>query len=522
MVGLSGGVDSAVAAHLLIGQGHRVEALFMKNWEEDDAPGYCAAAQDLADAAAVAGHLGIELHTVNFAAEYWERVFQYFLEEYRALRTPNPDVLCNREIKFRAFLDHALRLGADWIATGHYARVTRDAAGSHLRLGADPDKDQTYFLHLLDQHQLARTLFPLADLTKREVRSIARELGLPNAAKRDSTGICFIGERRFRDFLARYLPSDPGPIETPDGRLLGEHQGLAYYTIGQRQGLGIGGVWDTGEAPWFVAAKDAEANRLVVVQGGDHPRLGRQVALQELGERALADEADAGAVALVVHRQRALVRDATHRGFGQVPDGKHRPGQQVTGHAVQEVGLVLGGVRGAQQVRPPADEGGAGIVAGREPPRAEPLGVLEAHAELDLAIAGNVGIRRASGAQFLEEVREHAVAVLRREVHGVQRNAELVADLARVLQVGRSRAVTVLVLVPVAHEQRVHVVTGVLEQRGRDGGIHAAGDAEDDSLCAAHAAILACSPSCRGCVSPAACALPAPRLRIRCMSAETP
>ena len=273
MIGLSGGVDSAVAAHLLIGQGHRVEALFMKNWEEDDTPGYCAAAQDLADAAAVAGHLGIELHTVNFAAEYWERVFQYFLEEYRALRTPNPDVLCNREIKFRAFLDHALRLGADWIATGHYARVTRDATGSHLRLGADPDKDQTYFLHLLDQHQLARTLFPLADLTKREVRSIARELGLPNAAKRDSTGICFIGERRFRDFLARYLPSDPGPIETPDGRLLGEHQGLAYYTIGQRQGLGIGGVSDAGEAPWFVAAKDAEANRLVVVQGGDHPLL---------------------------------------------------------------------------------------------------------------------------------------------------------------------------------------------------------------------------------------------------------
>jgi tRNA-specific 2-thiouridylase len=273
MVGLSGGVDSAVAAHRLLGQGYRVEALFMKNWEEDDAPGYCAAAQDLRDAAAVAERLGIELRTVNFAAEYWDRVFADFLAEYRALRTPNPDVLCNREIKFRAFLDHALGLGADWIATGHYARVTRDAAGSHLRLCADPDKDQTYFLHLLDQPQLARSLFPLADLTKGEVRALARGLGLPNAAKRDSTGICFIGERRFRDFLARYLPRDPGPIETPEGRVLGEHQGLAYYTIGQRQGLGIGGVAEAQEAPWFVAAKDLGANRLVVVQGGDHPRL---------------------------------------------------------------------------------------------------------------------------------------------------------------------------------------------------------------------------------------------------------
>ncbi len=273
MIGLSGGVDSAVTAQLLIERGHRVEALFMKNWEEDDAPGYCAAAEDLADASAVARCLGIEFHAVNFAAEYWERVFQAFLEEYGALRTPNPDVLCNREIKFRAFLDHALSLGADWIATGHYARVTRDAAGSHLRLCADPDKDQTYFLHLLDQDQLARSLFPLADLTKREVRAIARELGLPNADRRDSTGICFIGERRFRDFLSRYLPREPGPIETPEGRRLGEHQGLAYYTIGQRQGLGIGGVVQAAEAPWFVAAKDVDQNRLIVVQGGDHPLL---------------------------------------------------------------------------------------------------------------------------------------------------------------------------------------------------------------------------------------------------------
>lgn len=273
IIGLSGGVDSAVAAHRLIEAGYRVRALFMKNWEEDDAPGYCAAAEDLRDAQSVAGRLGIELLTVNFSAEYWDRVFADFLAEYRALRTPNPDVLCNREIKFRAFLDHALGLGADWIATGHYARVTRDASGSHLRLAADPAKDQTYFLHLLDQPQLARSLFPLWDLTKGQVRDIARRLGLPNAAKRDSTGICFIGERRFRDFLERYLPREPGPIETPEGRVLGEHQGLAYYTIGQREGLGIGGVAGRPEAPWFVARKDATRNRLVVVQGRDHPLL---------------------------------------------------------------------------------------------------------------------------------------------------------------------------------------------------------------------------------------------------------
>lgn len=273
MVGLSGGVDSAVAAHRLLEEGYQVQALFMKNWEEDDAPGYCAAAADLKDADSVAERLGIELLTVNFAAEYWDRVFAYFLEEYRALRTPNPDVLCNREIKFRAFLDHALGLGADWIATGHYARVTRDAVGSHLRLSADPDKDQTYFLHLLDQRQLARSLFPLGDLTKAEVRALARRLGLPNAERRDSTGICFIGERRFRDFLTRYLPREPGPIETPEGRVLGEHHGLAHYTIGQRQGLGVGGVADAGEAPWFVAAKEPAGNRLIVVQGGDHPLL---------------------------------------------------------------------------------------------------------------------------------------------------------------------------------------------------------------------------------------------------------
>ncbi len=273
IVGLSGGVDSAVAAHLLMEQGYRVEGLFMKNWEDDDAPGYCAAADDLKDAAAVAERLGIGLRTVNFATEYWDRVFEAFLSEYRALRTPNPDVLCNREIKFRAFLDFALDLGADWLATGHYARLERDGGRNRLCLCADPDKDQTYFLYLLDQSQLARSLFPLADLTKPQVRAIARGLGLANAGKPDSTGICFIGERRFRDFLARYLPREPGPIETPEGLSLGEHQGLAYYTIGQRQGLGIGGVAGAGEAPWFVAGKDLAHNRLLAVQGWDHPML---------------------------------------------------------------------------------------------------------------------------------------------------------------------------------------------------------------------------------------------------------
>jgi tRNA-specific 2-thiouridylase len=273
MVGLSGGVDSAVAAARLIEQGHRVEGLFMKNWEEDDEPGYCAAAADLADARAVAERLGIVLHTANFATEYWDRVFESVLADYRALRTPNPDTLCNREIKFAAFLEHARALGADGIATGHYARITRNDEGLSLRLCADPEKDQTYFLHLLDQTQLAHARFPLDDLTKTEVRAKARALGLKNAEKKDSTGICFIGERRFRDFLARYLPREPGPIETPEGDRLGEHQGLAFYTIGQRGGLGIGGVRGARESPWFVAVKDVARNALILVQDAHHPLL---------------------------------------------------------------------------------------------------------------------------------------------------------------------------------------------------------------------------------------------------------
>jgi tRNA-specific 2-thiouridylase len=270
MVGLSGGVDSSVAALLLLQEGREVEGLFMKNWEEDDDADHCAAAADLADARTVADRLGIPLRTVNFSSEYWDRVFSAFLTEYRAGRTPNPDVLCNKEIKFRAFLDHALRLGAGHIATGHYARVTRDGIGFHLRLGADADKDQTYFLHLLDQEQLSRSLFPLGALHKSEVRDIARNAGFATAEKKDSTGICFIGERRFRDFLARWLPENPGPIQNLSGEILGEHRGLPYYTIGQRQGLAIGGVSGTKEAPWFVAAKDQARNALIVVQGHDH------------------------------------------------------------------------------------------------------------------------------------------------------------------------------------------------------------------------------------------------------------
>lgn len=273
IVGLSGGVDSSVAALLLLEQGYRVEGLFMKNWEEDDTVDHCTAAADLEDAAKVAALLGIPLHRVNFSTEYWDRVFSHFLAEYRAARTPNPDTLCNREIKFCAFLEYAQALGAEHIATGHYALIARDRAGWHLRLAADVHKDQTYFLYLLGQAQLGRCLFPLGNLYKHEVRTIARYAGLPTAERKDSTGICFIGERQFRDFLARYLPRAPGPMETPEGQAIGEHQGLAYYTIGQRRGLGIGGMVGRAGAPWFVARKDPVRNALILVQGHDHPLL---------------------------------------------------------------------------------------------------------------------------------------------------------------------------------------------------------------------------------------------------------
>jgi len=280
IVGMSGGVDSSVAAWLLKQQGYDVVGLFMKNWEDDDTAEYCTSREDLVDAASVAAVLGIEFEAVNFAAQYRERVFAHFLREYAAGRTPNPDVLCNSEIKFRAFLDHALSLGADCIATGHYARVRRPAGegGPVLLLkAADATKDQSYFLHRLAQEQLSPVLFPLGETPKREVRAIARREGIPTWAKKDSTGICFIGERPFRDFLARYLPRTPGAIETPDGRSIGRHTGLAYYTLGQRQGLGIGGTRGGSDAPWFVAGKDRERNVLVAVQGHDDPRLYRSV-----------------------------------------------------------------------------------------------------------------------------------------------------------------------------------------------------------------------------------------------------
>jgi tRNA-specific 2-thiouridylase len=273
IVGLSGGVDSSVAALLLREQGYQVEGLFMKNWEEDDTPGHCSAAADLADAQAVADALGIRLHTVNFATEYWDRVFSHFLDEYRAGRTPNPDVLCNKEIKFRAFLEHALDLGADFIATGHYAR--RDTVGDRHRLlrGVDAGKDQTYFLYALGQRQLARSLFPVGPLPKAEVRHIAAEHGFVTAQKKDSTGICFIGERNFRDFLKQYLPAQPGDILTPAGERLGRHEGLMYYTLGQRQGLGIGGRAGAREEPWYVVGKDMARNVLYAAQDHDHPWL---------------------------------------------------------------------------------------------------------------------------------------------------------------------------------------------------------------------------------------------------------
>ena len=273
VVGMSGGVDSSVAALLLKQQGCDVVGLFMKNWEDDDDDEYCSTRQDLIDAAAAADVIGVPLEAVNFSAEYKDRVFAEFLREYRAGRTPNPDVLCNAEIKFKAFLDHAMALGASRIATGHYAQLRdRDGAVELLR-GADPGKDQSYFLHRLTQGQLARVRFPIGHLRKPEVRRLAREAGLPNHAKKDSTGICFIGERPFREFLNRYLPREPGPIMTPEGRRVGEHVGLAFYTIGQRKGIGIGGVRNGDGEAWYVAAKDLPANTLVVVQGHDHPAL---------------------------------------------------------------------------------------------------------------------------------------------------------------------------------------------------------------------------------------------------------
>ena len=273
IVGMSGGVDSSVSAMLLLEQGYQVEGLFMKNWDEDDGTEYCTAKEDLADAQAVCERLGIRLHAANFAAEYWDNVFEHFLAEYRAGRTPNPDIFCNREIKFKAFLDYALMLGADLIATGHYVRRGEQDGKAILLKGLDNNKDQSYFLCGINEAQISRTLFPVGELEKSVVRDLAAQQGLVTHDKKDSTGICFIGERRFKDFLQQYLPAQPGKIETPDGEILGEHSGLMYHTLGQRQGLGIGGVSNQPDAPWYVAGKDLERNVLIVVQGNDHPLL---------------------------------------------------------------------------------------------------------------------------------------------------------------------------------------------------------------------------------------------------------
>ena len=337
VVGLSGGVDSAVAAHLLRQQGHEVVGIFMKNWEDDDRPagssdddatGYCTSNIDFVAAAAVADVLGIEIEHVNFAADYKDRVFAEFLREYAAGRTPNPDVLCNAEIKFKAFLDHALRLGADAIATGHYARVRSQQGRVELLKGLDPLKDQSYFLHRLTQAQLANTLFPVGELHKTDVRRIAAEIGLPNAKKKDSTGICFIGERPFREFLERYLANTPGPVKDERGRIVGEHVGLSFYTLGQRKGIGIGGLKAPGakrgggdHEPWFVARKDMATNTLVVVRGHAHPWL--------LSRSLRADDASwtagraAPAASMLAAKSRYRQADAACR-FEAATDGSFR------------------------------------------------------------------------------------------------------------------------------------------------------------------------------------------------------
>jgi len=365
VVGLSGGVDSAVTAWLLRQQGHEVVGIFMKNWEDDDDGEYCSANVDFVDAAAVADVIGIEIEHVNFAAEYKDRVFAEFLREYQAGRTPNPDVLCNAEIKFKAFLDHALRLGADRIATGHYARV-RDAGGRfELLKGLDAAKDQSYFLHRLNQTQLAKTLFPIGGMRKAEVRRIAEEIGLPNARKKDSTGICFIGERPFREFLNRYLSHEPGPMLDERGRELGRHVGLSFYTLGQRQGLGIGGVRSGGGAhvPWYVARKEIDHNVLRVVQGHEHPwLLSRTLSADDCSWVAGAPPAPGALAAKTRYRQAdaGCVLQRADDGFSldfTAPQWAVTPGQSAVLYD-GEVCLGGGVIAGAQ-----AGQTGAGCAA---------------------------------------------------------------------------------------------------------------------------------------------------------------
>ncbi|MBM3356664.1 MAG: tRNA 2-thiouridine(34) synthase MnmA [Betaproteobacteria bacterium] len=374
IVGMSGGVDSSVAALLLKQQGYDVSGLFMKNWEDDDTDEYCSAREDLVDAVAVADRIGIEIDVVNFSSQYRERVFNDFLREYQAGRTPNPDVLCNAEIKFKSFLDHALSLGADYIATGHYAQIRR-ASGAHQLLKAeDGTKDQSYFLYRLTQDQLARTLFPLGRLYKRDVREIARREGLPTHDKKDSTGICFIGERPFREFLSRYLPDNPGEMCEAEGRVLGRHQGLMFYTIGQRQGLGIGGRREGDGEPWYVAAKDLQRNRLVVVQGHDHPALfsGRLVASElnwisgsaphchwVYGAKIRYRQKDAPCTIAEVSAERCTIEFAE-------PQWSVTPGQSVV---LYESQVCLGG--GIIEYGEPAEDAGrrdASCPPGTEPP----------------------------------------------------------------------------------------------------------------------------------------------------------
>ena len=355
VVGLSGGVDSAVTAWLLKSMGHEVVGIFMKKWEDDDDSEYCSSNVDFVDAAAVADVIGIEIEHVNFAAEYKDRVFAEFLREYQAGRTPNPDVLCNAEIKFKAFLDHAMRLGAEKIATGHYARVRQssDTGLFELLKGLDTTKDQSYFLHRLTQAQLAKTLFPVGELQKTMVRRIAAEIGLPNAKKKDSTGICFIGERPFREFLNRYIAHAPGPIQDERGRTLGKHVGLSFYTLGQRQGLGIGGVKEKGaqrgageHAPWFVARKELDKNTLRVVQGHDHPwLLSHQLAAQDVSWCAGHAPAPGAYTAKTRYRQQdaACTLEALPDGFAlrfAEPQWAVTPGQSAV---LYEGEVCLGG-----------------------------------------------------------------------------------------------------------------------------------------------------------------------------------